>query len=92
MALVVAVMRLLIGAPIVTKHLPKLQRLSWLLWFVWLIWFIWLVSFNPKTRQTKQTRQTKETYSSLGGLLLDRRAITANVRMVKPKSQRLGQP
>ena len=31
-------------------------------------------------------------YSSLGCLLLDRRLITTKVRMVKPKSQRLGQP
>src|SRR5713101_3065177 len=91
--LVAVVIRLLIGAPIVTAGIRSPQPLSWCNWLIWLIWFIWLVLFDQKTRQTKQTRQTRETYSSsLGCLLLDRRLITTKVRMVKPKSQRLGRP
>lgn len=59
---------------------------------VYLVDLVLLVSLVQPTKQTRQTIQTRKTYCSLGCLLLDRRPITTKVRMVKPKSQRLGQP
>src|SRR6185503_3819491 len=46
-----------------------------------------------KSDGTKKTRRVREAYSSsFGCLLLARRLMTTKVRMVKPKSQRLGRP
>ena len=96
--LVVAVMRLLIGAPIVTRRLRSLQPGIWFVWFIWFVLFVWLNETNQMNQidqknQKDQTNQiTRKTYCSSGLLRLDRRAITTNMRMVKPKSQRLGRP
>ena len=50
-----------------------------------------LAHLVSRTRQ--KIRRAREVYSSsFGCLLLDRRLMTTKVRMVKPKSQRLGRP
>jgi hypothetical protein len=61
--LVEVVMGYLFEAPIVTKHLPKLQRLSWSFWFVWFVWFVWLNETNQMNQinQIDQKNQKDQT-------------------------------
>jgi hypothetical protein len=67
-------MMLLFGALIVTKHLPKLQRLDWSFWFVWFVWsvsFVWLNETNQMNQinQIDQKNQMDQKNLLFFGLL-----------------------